>query len=242
MKLRGLVLAVLFALVASGSSFADAISCVELGPFCFDKGTPGVGIVSPDGSGTQVGLGFSSDGKSFRGSGMGPDYSWQFSGNTDPLINWAFSAAAPGAYNVIFFMPVVGGPYDTLTHLASLSVSDIGPPNSTIVNGISVLGQVPAGNTIDGVTLLHVPVVAPPLGFGNAIMGPAIVNHAFGSPPSMAVWLGFALASPDKDGSASFNGQLELGGTPPPVPEPGSMLLLGTGLVGLCRAWRKRRQ
>jgi len=238
MKFRLVMLAVLFALVTSSSSFAAGIFCVELGPFCFDPKTPGVGIVTPTGAGLQFDLGFNEDGKTFRASGESTGLNWQFSGNTDPLINWGFAASAPGAYVVTYFMPVVGGPYNRLTNIASLSVSDVGAPNPTTVSGISVLGQVPAGNTIVGVTLLTPAVVAPPLGFGNANMGPAVVNQAFGNPASMAVRLGFTLGSPDNDGSTSFNGQLKLDQAP--IPEPASLLLFGTGLVGLS-VWRKRR-
>jgi opacity protein-like surface antigen len=48
-----------------------------------------------------------------------------------------------------------------------------------------------------------------------------------------------ALELEDHGGLTAFD--MEITGDRAPVPEPGSMILLGTGLVGLGRAWRKRR-
>ncbi len=227
-------------LLLTPSGFAAGIICVEP-PFCLAGTSPALGVSGPAGN-TIFSVGLNGDGKTFEGSGTGDGYTWSYQGNTDPLVNWGFTATTPGTYHVVFFMPVVGGPFNTLRNQGSLTISDIGRGNNpTSVTDISLTGEVPAGTVIGGVTLLDSSVTAANGGFGNATFGPATVSQSFGSPPSMAAVLNFKLSDPDGDGSAAFSGQLRLTGGASSVPEPATMALFGFGLIAIAGIARRQR-
>jgi hypothetical protein len=174
-----------------------------------------------------------------------PDYTWSYWGNSDPIINWGFSASSPGTYDVTFILPVVGGPYDTLKNQASVTVSDGGPgfDNPTSVTNVLIDGQVPSGTVIPGVSLTG-DVTAPDGSFPAVghTYGPVTVIQSFGSPASMAVHLHFDLTSLDNDGSAAFVGQLSLQPTVgSPEPATGALLCIAVaGFVGMGRSLRGR--
>lgn len=158
-------------------------------------------------------------------AGSGSGYSWAISGwDVDPFFNWTFTSTLPGNYTVAFFMPFIGGPYQTVVSSASGSLTS--GKSSVTAKNITVTTEIPNGvGTGQKLTLADTTVKRP---FSGTIAAQNDVdNFLTGASGTYGVVLKFQHLT---SGSVTFNGRLELLN---PIPEPGTMALAGFALVGL---------